>query len=84
MELSQCRSNSKHWFTTSFGGQLRGDKECPFSGVTKYGRVWRKVLESNARSASVTVTNVSVSHSVICVATTLMRLTFHSVRDDPS
>ena len=26
-------------------GQLRGDKECPFSGVTKHGRVWRKVLE---------------------------------------
>ena len=25
------------------GGQLRGDKECPFSGVTKSGRVWRKV-----------------------------------------
>ena len=23
------------------GGQLRGDKECPFSGVTKSGRVWR-------------------------------------------
>ena len=22
------------------GGQLRGDKECPFSGVTKSGRVW--------------------------------------------
>ena len=31
-------------------GQLRGDKECPFSGVTKSGRVWRKVLESGARS----------------------------------
>ena len=34
------------------GGQLRGDKECPFSGVTKSGRVWRKVPESNARSVS--------------------------------
>ena len=32
------------------GGQLRGDKECPFSGVTKSGRVWRKVPESEARS----------------------------------
>ena len=32
------------------GGQLRGDKECPFSGVTKCGRVWRKVPESDARS----------------------------------
>ena len=27
-------------------GQLRGDKECPFSGVTKSGRVWRKVSEA--------------------------------------
>ena len=25
-------------------------KECPFSGVTKSGRVWRKVPESEARS----------------------------------
>ena len=32
------------------GGQLRGDKEYPFSGVTKSGRVWRKVPESDARS----------------------------------
>ena len=32
------------------GGQLRGCKECHFSGVTSYGRVWRKVLESDARS----------------------------------
>ena len=31
-------------------GQLRGDKECPFSGVTKSGRVWRRVPESDARS----------------------------------
>ena len=32
------------------GGQMRGDKECPFSGVTKSGRVWRKVPESGSRS----------------------------------
>ena len=32
------------------GGQLRGDKECPFSGVTKSGRVWRKVPESETWS----------------------------------
>ena len=43
------------------GGQLRGDKECPFSGVTKSGKfggrcrkamhgVWRKVPESDAWS----------------------------------
>ena len=31
-------------------GQLRGDKECSFSGVTKSGRVWREVLESDAPS----------------------------------
>ena len=31
------------------GGQLRGDKECPFNGVTKSGRVWRKVPESDSR-----------------------------------
>ena len=35
------------------GGQLLGDKECPFSGVTKSGRVWRKVPESDARNVSV-------------------------------
>ena len=34
------------------GGQLRGDKECPFSGVTKSGRVWRKVPESGAWSVT--------------------------------
>ena len=26
--------------------QLRGNKECPFSGVTKSGRVWKNVPES--------------------------------------
>ena len=35
------------------GGQLRGDKECrAFSGVTKSGRVWRKVPESDAGSVA--------------------------------
>ena len=38
------------------GGQLRGDKECPFSGLTKSGRVWRKVPESDARSVISTQT----------------------------
>ena len=37
------------------GGQPRGDKECPFSGVTKSGRVWRKVPESDARSVVLTL-----------------------------
>ena len=27
----------------SVGGQLRGDKECPFSGVSNFSKVWRKV-----------------------------------------
>ena len=34
------------------GGQLHGDKECPFSGVTKSGRVWRKLPENDAQSVS--------------------------------
>ena len=34
----------------SVSGQLRRDKERPFSGVTSSGRGWRKVLESDARS----------------------------------
>ena len=36
-------------------GQLRGNKECPFCGVTKSGRVWRKVPESGARSVEADV-----------------------------
>ena len=34
------------------GGQLCGNKEYPFSGVTKSGRVWRKVPESDAQCAT--------------------------------
>ena len=45
-------------------GQLRGDKECPFSGVTKCGRVWRKVPESDARSVTHSPTHsLSLSHT---------------------
>ena len=36
-------------------GQLHGDKECPFSGVTKSGRVWREMSECDARSVGVGV-----------------------------
>ena len=43
------------------GGQLHGDKECPFSGVTKSGRVWRKVPESDARSVVYNVCTVPAS-----------------------
>ena len=31
--------------------------ECPFSGVTKSGRVWRKVSESDARCVQVRPTD---------------------------
>ena len=48
---SARRAHSTH-STDSVGGQLRGDKECPFSGVTKPGRIWRKVPESDVRSVS--------------------------------
>ena len=30
-------------------------KQCPFSGVTNSGRVWRKVAESDARSVQCTL-----------------------------
>ena len=40
------------------GGQLRGDKEYPFSGITKSGSVWRKVPESDARSVLRGITEV--------------------------
>ena len=43
------------------GGQLRGVKECPFSGGTKSGRVWRKVPESDARSVISTHTPAEVT-----------------------
>ena len=38
--------------------QLRGNKECLFSGVTKSGRVWRRVPESDARSVPSTYSHV--------------------------
>ena len=44
-------------------GQLHGDKECPFSGVTKSGRVWRKVPESDARSVYHTMNRTLLSAS---------------------
>ena len=48
------------------GGQLRGDKECPFRGVTKSGRVWRKVPESDARSVATRVEIKARTRSVSC------------------
>ena len=37
---SQCPNLSES--ADNVGGPMRRDKECPFSGVTNYGRVWRK------------------------------------------
>ena len=50
LECDQYRNLSEG--ADRVGGQLRGDKECPFSGVAKFGRVWRKVPKSDARSVS--------------------------------
>ena len=60
------------------GGQLRGDKECPFSGVAKSGRVWRKVPESGARSVVLTlsvskVRGLSPSASYTASITSMIR-----------
>ena len=46
------------------GGQLRGNKECPFSGVTKSGRVWRKVPESDAQSVNNSLALHSITNSL--------------------
>ena len=42
--------------TDRVAGQLRRDKECPFCGVTKSSRVWRKVPKSDAQSVDVALT----------------------------
>ena len=39
--------------TDSVSGQLHGEKDCPLSDVTKSGRVWRKVPESDAWSVCI-------------------------------
>ena len=57
------------------GGQLRGDKECPFSGVTKSGRVWRKVPESDARSVGQSVSrsvNAFTGHCGVSICSTAL------------
>ena len=46
--------------TTRFAA-LRGDKECPFSGVNIFGRVWKKVPESDSRSKHLTVRGIVCS-----------------------
>ena len=41
----------------SVGGQLCEDKECRFNGVTNSGRVWRKMLESDARNVTIAMSD---------------------------
>ena len=53
----------------SVGGELRGDKECPFSDVTNCGRFWRKVPESDgvwvfSAELSVFQSNSSIKYKV--------------------
>ena len=64
-------------------GQLRGDKECPFRGVTKSGRVWRKVHESDARSVHGTVTlsdrSVRLARLNMSGNTNICTAVFHSI-----
>ena len=54
--LTLCRLTQSYQYPNlsegadSVSGQLRGDKECPFIGVTRSGRVWRKVPKSDTRS----------------------------------
>ena len=63
------------------GGQLRGDKECPFSVVTKSDRVWRKVPESDARSVVLTLRLLHHTvPSVQCSAMPYAVLTAHNQR----
>ena len=64
------------------GGQLHEDKKCPFSGVTKSGRVWRKMPESGARSVGglvllVVVVVVVVGGGVIVICLTPIIYNIH-------
>ena len=40
------------------------DKECPFSGITKSGRVWRKVQESDAQSVQPPMSSAGLPQEV--------------------
>ena len=51
---------------------MRGDKECPFSGVTISGRVWTKVPESDAWRVPVTTLLSYVSVAVLFVNVCLL------------
>ena len=51
----------------SVGRQLRRNKECPFSGVTCSGRVWKNVPEHDTGSVSLTQSANTVLLSLLCV-----------------
>ena len=58
------------------GGQLHGGKEFPFSGVTKSGRVWRKVPDSGAWSMGSALSSeqhLSAVTETFGLSTTVMR-----------
>ena len=57
--------------TDRVGGQLHGDKECPFSDVTKSGRVWRKVPESDTQSVGAPLCHFMLSHSAVSMHATV-------------
>ena len=61
--LSVVHRFHSHISTETFCGQLRRDKECPFSGATKSGRVWRTVPESDARSVGRGIWKLSISEA---------------------
>ena len=50
MLLPLSTVQSIHTNLLEVGGQLRGNKECPFNGVTNSGSVWRKVPDGDAWS----------------------------------
>ena len=69
--------------TDRVSGQLRRDKEYPFSSVTKSGRVWRKVPESDTRSVNhpfthLHTTRAYVVHFLISFFLLLLLLLFSS------
>ena len=47
----------------SLSGQLRGDKECPFSGARNCGRIWRKMPESDGWSVSGRLTSCDANEA---------------------
>ena len=60
------------------GGQMRGDRECPFSDVTKSGRVWRKEPENGARSVGQLLTHVRHVVCPDCHVTLALSVQFHT------